>query len=321
MDLRQLRYFLAAAEHRHFTRAAEASFVSQPALSQQILGLERELGTPLFDRLSTGAELTTAGRVLRDYAERILREVDNAKAAVEEVANRVRGELSVATVHTANLALVVEALARFRREHPDVSVRIHEERSAEVVESVLSGRVNLGVTYLPVGHDVLETTPLYEEELVLVVPAGHELVEGAAVEPEELADLPLIVPPEGFCLRVGIDGALGARARGARIVAEISSIESICAAVRAGLGVTLLPRAYVERPEGVDGLVSVPLAGAAPRRSVGAVRRADRHLCLATRAFLASLESGRGGAGARRPPGTGRALAAKRSRSARPVRS
>ena len=106
MDIRQLRYFLAVAEHRHFTRAAQASFVSQPALSQRIRALERELGAPLFDRLAGGVELTTAGRVLRGYAERILRELENAKVAVEEVTGTVRGELSVSTVHTANLALV-----------------------------------------------------------------------------------------------------------------------------------------------------------------------------------------------------------------------
>lgn len=289
MNLRQLRYFLAVAEHRHFTRAAEASFVTQPALSQQIRALEEELGAPLFDRLTTGTELTTAGQVLRGYAERILREVENARVAVEEVAGTVRGELSISAVHTANLAVVVDVLARFQRLHPTVAVRIHEERSTDVVESVLSGRVNLGITYLPVHDASLDTMSLYDEELVLVVPEGHALV-GRVLAVETLGELPLIVPPEGFCLRVGISQALGPPAARARIVAEISSIESICAAVRAGLGVTLLPRDYIERVGGVAGLEAVTIARSAPWRTVGAIRRADRHLCLATRAFLESLE-------------------------------
>jgi len=288
MDIRQLRYFLAVAEHKHFTRAAQASFVSQPALSQQIRALERELGAPLFDRLTGGVELTTAGQVLRGYAERILRELENAKAAVEEVAGKVRGELSVSTVHTANLAVVVDVLARFREAHPAVAVRIHEEPSAEVVESVLSGKVNVGITYLPVGHDMLEATPLYEEELVLVVPEGHALA-GRTVSPAELADLPLIVPPDGFCLRTGIELALSGVGAPARIVAEMSATESICEAVRAELGVTLLPRAYVERRAAALGLAMARIAPPAPVRTVAAIRRADRHLCLATRAFLAAL--------------------------------
>src|SRR5690606_41173768 len=104
MDIRQLRYFLAVAEHRHFTRAAQASFVSQPALSQRIRALERELGAPLFDRLAGGVELTTAGRVLRGYAERILRELENAKVAAEEVTGTARGELAGSTVQTADPA-------------------------------------------------------------------------------------------------------------------------------------------------------------------------------------------------------------------------
>src|SRR5690554_2574647 len=114
MDVRRLKYFLAVAEHRHFTRAARACHVSQPALSQQIRSLEREVGAPLFDRLTTGVELTPAGEVLRVHAERVVRELENAKLAVEEAAGAVRGELSVAAVHPANLLLVVDVLRRFR---------------------------------------------------------------------------------------------------------------------------------------------------------------------------------------------------------------
>lgn len=292
MNIRQLRYFLAVAEHRHFTRAAEAVSVSQPALSQQIRALEEELGTPLFDRLTTGIELTTAGQVLRSHAERILREVENARLAVEEVSGTVGGELSISAVHTANLVLVVDLLASFRRTHPGVVVRIHEESSAGVVESVLSGRVNLGITYLPVQHSALDARSLYEEELVLVVPEGHHLV-GAVVGVEELSELPLIVPPEGFCLRVGIGAVLGpalGKSYEGGVVAEISSVESICAAVRSGLGVTLLPRGYLERVGDLAGLDLVSLAPATPWRSVGVIRRSDRHLCLATQAFLRKLK-------------------------------
>lgn len=289
MELRQLRYFLAVARHRHFTRAAEASFVSQPALSQQIRALEQELGTPLFDRLTTGAELTTAGRALQGYAERILREVENASAAVEEVAGMVQGELSISVVHTAVPALVVDVLAAFRELHPSVAIRVHEERSTDVVEAVLSGRVNLGITYLPVAHDTMDVTPLYEEELVLVLPEGHRFGR-RRVRMADLADLSLIVPPQGFCLRMGIDQALGQAGTPGRIVAEMSSTESACEAVRAGLGATLLPRSYAEREGRMAGLRTVALSDPVPVRTVGAIRRSDRHLCLATRAFLGALE-------------------------------
>jgi DNA-binding transcriptional LysR family regulator len=288
MTTRQLRYFLAVAEHRHFTRAAEASFVSQPALSQQIQALEKELGTPLFDRLARGVELTVAGTVLSGYAEQILREMENARLAVEETTGRVRGELSLSAVHTASVALVVEALASFRKAHPEVSVRMHEESSGRVVESVLSGHVNLGVTYLPVGHSILDEIPIFEEELMLVVPQGHPLV-ASGLTPDALSKLPLIVPPEGFCLREGIDLALEPAVTHPTIMAELSSVESICAAVQAELGATLLPASYLNRKGGVPGLVGLSLPSGTPRRLVGAVRRTDRHLCLATQVFLSCL--------------------------------
>jgi len=289
MELRQLRYFLAVARHRHFTHAAEASFVSQPALSQQIRALEQELGAPLFDRLTTGAELTTAGRALHDYAERILRDVENGRVAVEEVAGTVRGELAISAVHTAVPALLVEVLAEFRELYPTVTIRLHEERSGDVLESVLSGRVNLGITYLPVAHDAIESSALYEEELVLVIPKSRHR-RRATMRVSELAELSLIVPPEGFCLRMGIDRMLEGAGAPGHIVAEMSSIESICDAVRAGLGATLLPSSYTRHAGRMTGLSFVTLRDPVPLRTVGAIRRSDRHLCLASRAFLRALD-------------------------------
>lgn len=287
MNIRQLRYFLAVAHHGHFTRAAETCFVSQPALSQQIRALEKDLGTPLFDRLPTGAQLTSAGRVLRRHAERMVLELENARAAVEEAAGTVRGELSVAAVHTANLDVVVESLAVFREAHPDVLVRVQEESSDQVVASVLESRVDIGVCYEPAPDAALSVEPLYDEELVLVVPADDPLA-GRDIALSEVVGLPLIAPPRGFCLRAGIENALARASRTPRIVAEISALESICEAVRRGLGVTLLPAAYARRQPGMAGLAAVRL-DPTPRRTIAAVRHADRHLCLASRTFLRTL--------------------------------
>ena len=287
MELRQLRYLLAVVEHRHFTRAAQASFVSQPALSQQIQALERELGAPLFDRLPGGVELTAAGKVLRGYAERAIHEVENARLAVEEVVGTVRGEVSIATVQTASFAVVVDAVARLQGCRPEVFVRVHEVRSAQVVADVLAGRVNLGVAYLPTDEPGAVELPLYEEEMLLVVPEDHPLA-GRICPAGVLPELSLIVPPGGYCLRDGIDEALAESRSRPRIVAEMSAVESILGAVRAGLGVTMLPAAYMRRPSWVSGLATVRI-DPPPRRTVGVVRNGNRHLCLASRAFLETL--------------------------------
>jgi DNA-binding transcriptional LysR family regulator len=289
MDLRQLRYFLAVAEHEHMTRASESLFVSQPALSQQIASLERELETPLFDRIGRGMELTTAGRVLREQAVRILREVDNARAAIDDLNGTVRGEVVVATIQTANVSLLVGVIARFRTEHPGVVVRVREERGSEVLELVRSGEANLGLTYLPEGApERLEMTPLYPEELVLVVPEGHPLA-GATLRTSEVANLPLVVPPGGYCLRSGIDAVLAEAGSRQTVVAEITSIEGICEAVRSGVGLSILPARYIVPRAERHGLAVVQLIDPIPHRMVGVVRSSERHACTATRAFLASL--------------------------------
>jgi LysR family transcriptional regulator, cyn operon transcriptional activator len=289
MDVRQLRHFAAVARHGHFTRAAEASFISQPALSQQIQALEQELGAPLFDRLGRRVELTTAGRVLLVYAERVLRDMESARAAVLDAGQTVRGELSVAAVPTANLTLVVEAAARLRERHPEVRIRVLEERGAAVTELVRSGQVNVGVAYLPLTDVDLETEPLLDEELVLVLPAGDPR-GGRAVRVAELAGVPLLLPPEGLCLRSGIDRVLQAGGVGSgNVMAALAAPESLVQAVRCGLGATLLPAAYLAGRVDRSGITIARLVEPTPIRTLGLIRRADRHLCNATRAFMQLL--------------------------------
>lgn len=291
MELRQIRYFLAVAEHAHFTRAAEALFVSQPALSQQVAALERELGVPVFDRLGRRVELTAAGRTFREHALRIVREVDNARAAVDDLRGTVRGDLAVSAVQTANVGFLVEVITGFHASHPGVVVRVREDRADDVVEAVLAGRASLGLTYLPeVAPDGVETHPLYVEELVLVVPRGHALA-GAELPTREVGDLPLVVPPGGYCLRQGIDSVLAEAGSRQKVVAEITAIEGICSAVRSGMGVALLPARYILRRAEREGLAVARLVDPVPRRTIGAVRAADRHACTATRAFLQALRA------------------------------
>lgn len=290
MDLRQLKYFLAVADHGSFTRAAEALFVSQPALSQQIAVLERELGTPVFDRLSRRVELTSAGRVLREHAELIVRAAENARSAVDDVRGAVRGELVIASIQTASMPFLVSAIARFRARYDGVVVRVREARAHEVVESVRSGAADLGVTYLTDDMPELEVEPLYREELVLVVPPSHPLAV-RRLPTRRVSDVPLVVPPGGYCLRQGIDVVLAESGARQRVVAEIPTLEGICAAVRAGVGAAILPARWIVRRARRERLVVVKLVDPVPQRMVGVVRAMDRHACTATRGFLEQMRA------------------------------
>lgn len=289
MDLRQLNYFLAVARHEHMTRASRALFVSQPALSQQIAALERDLGIPLFDRVGRGLELTAAGRVLQARAQRIVEEVDSARAALDDLRGTVRGEIVVAAIQTAGATVLVQAMTGFHARHPGVVVRVREERADAVVEQVLRGEANLGVTYLPAeAPEGVEMEPLHQEELVLVVPLDHPLA-GSELAAAQVADLPLVVPPGGYCLRKGIDAVLDEAGARQRVVAEIASMEGISQAVRSGVGVAILPLRYIEPRAAREELAVVRLVDPVPRRTVGVVRSAQRHACTATRAFMEVL--------------------------------
>jgi DNA-binding transcriptional LysR family regulator len=290
MEIRQIRYFLAVAQHAHFTRAAEALFVSQPALSQQIAALERDVGLPLFDRLGRRVELTAAGRVLHEHGLRIVREVDNARAAVDDLRGTVRGDLAVSAVQTANVGFLVDVIAGFHGSHPGVVVRVREDRGEHVLQAVLDGQAALGLTYLPDEPvEGLEAHPLYMEDLVLVVPRDHPLA-GATLRTGELGALPLVVPPGGYCLRQGIDAVLEEAGSRQKVVAEITAIEGICSAVRAGMGVSVLPARYILPRAEREGLAIARLVDPVPQRTMAVVRASARHACTATRAFLRALQ-------------------------------
>ena len=147
MELRQLEYFVAVARHRHFGRAAEAAYVTQPALSQQVRRLEAELGVALLRRTSRGVELTPAGADLLARAEAILAEVTGARSAMDEHAGVVRGAVRVAAT-AADAVRLPEVLAAFHREHPGVRIALRQASAAEALELVRSGAVDLAVLSL-----------------------------------------------------------------------------------------------------------------------------------------------------------------------------
>src|SRR5919197_6185366 len=166
MDLRQLEYFAAVARHRHFTRAAEALYVTQPALSQQIRRLEAELGLQLLNRTPQGVEVTPAGQDLLLRAEAILGDVAAARAAMDEHAGVLRGSVRVAAA--PGEARLPGELAAFHREHPGVRIALRQGSPREVEDLVRRGAADLAVVALIAPPEGLEATPLAPEPLRLI---------------------------------------------------------------------------------------------------------------------------------------------------------
>lgn len=272
MELLQLRYFAAAARLLHFTRAAEALYVSQPTLSVQIARLEAELRVALFRRRGRRVELTDAGAALLPHAERLLQAEEEARRAVSQVAGLQRGRLSLCALPALDQHLLPPWLARFRREHPGIELRVRELRPARAVaQAVRAGEADLGFLHLPCEVPGLAVHPLLEEDLQLVVPGGHPLARGASPRLTALAGEEWVWVHEAQERDHPLFAACLAAGFAPRVVCESGSAQGVQALVAAGLGITLLPRLAIEPREGT---VAVALAEPRPTRTLAVTWRA-----------------------------------------------
>jgi LysR family transcriptional regulator, cyn operon transcriptional activator len=284
MELRQLRYFMAVADTIHFRRAAEALHVSQPTLSQQIQQLEKELGTPLFDRIGKRVRLTVAGETFLHHAQRVMHELDEAQVALLELNGLERGKLYVGAVQTLNTYLIPPIIARFATAHPAVFLSVEELAASQIEQGLLCGRLNLGISFVSPAADDIGSEPLLEEELVLIVSSRHRLAKRTLLKMKELDGEPLVLLPTAFYPRQLFDEK--AREAGARprVAVEMNSIEGILAAIRTSGGATVLPTLALTKKN--TGLRAIPLIEPTPRRTVGLLWRRGGYRCRATNAFM-----------------------------------
>jgi LysR family cyn operon transcriptional activator len=285
MELRQLRYFLAVAEHASFTRAAEAVHVSQPSLSVQIAALEEEVGTPLFDRLGRQVILTEAGQVLREHATRIMRDLEAGVQAIHELNGAERGRLMVGALSTVNSYLIPPLVSQFRRRFPKVSLHVQARPSSEIVDDVLAARLDLGICLLPVTDPRLTCQRLFDETLCLVAPKGAAL-PSERLRMRELAKLPLVLMPADYCLRQMIEAECRQAGVRPHVSVEMTSPDGILEVVRRRAGFTILPTLFVRQHLKGDSLRMVALHDPVPTHPVGLIRLAHRHLGLAAQEFI-----------------------------------
>lgn len=241
--LRQLRYFVAVAHRLHFTRAAEELLIAQPALSQSIRHLERELDVVLFDRTTRGVALTPAGEVLLRGAERALAEVDRALADVRSYAGIVTGRVRVGAWQSMDVRLP-DLLSAFRAAHPAVDVVISEVVSDAMIDGVRTGSLDFAFV---VRREQARTSGLGHEEFLtepyaLAVSRSHALARRRRVRLTELVEEPFILHRPGSAVRELILDACAEAGYRPRIALETGEISAARAFVASGLGITILPR-------------------------------------------------------------------------------
>ncbi|MEV0239344.1 LysR substrate-binding domain-containing protein [Streptomyces sp. NPDC050674] len=250
MELRQLEYFVAVAEERNFTRAAERVHISQSGVSAQIRQLERELGAELFDRSGRTATLTPAGRAALDHARAALAAAGAVGQAVGEVTGLIRGRLVVGMVVGCTLTPLFDALAAFHRAHPGVEMSLLEDRSDRLVEAVRLGTVDVALVGTGEAPEGLETLTIISERLVVVVPDGHPLASRRRVVLWDVVAHPLVCMPAGTGLRTVFDRACAARDLRPGIALEAGAGDAVVDLAARGLGVAVLSESMAAGRDG-----------------------------------------------------------------------
>ena len=283
--------FVAVARAGTISRAAEALFVTQPALTARLQALEGALGAQLFVRSRQGSRLTDAGRALLPHAERALAVLQRGREAVEEVASGGAGRLTIGSAPAISTYVLPAMLHRFQAGHPGVRLSVRSGHSEEVLEMVLREEVEIGLMR-PIQHPEVTATLLYEDELVLVVHRGHRFAAGGHVRMGELATENLILFDRTSSyheLTSAIVRQAGIAPRGQL---DVDNIDAAKRMVEQRLGIAFLPRTAVQAEIGTGRLVPVAITDMAPvRRQIVVARRRDAgEVTPVLAAFLATLD-------------------------------
>lgn len=284
MKLRHLSYFIAVADQLSFSKAAEGLRVAQPAISQQIRALERELGAQLFDRVGKRVSLTEAGRALLPHARQIIAAVEAAENEVHERNSLTRGTASLGAPPTVSTHLLPDQLLRFKRKHPGLEVTLREAGTETLLQLIEVGQLDLAIVAADRLPDIVESVPLLEEEYVLAVSAQHPL-RRAARKMVRLADLAaeaFILFPEGYRLREVTLSACRRAGFEPKVALDGGAMQSALEFVAAGLGVALMPELALEGRKDIHAL---SISDQSLRRTLGLVWRKGRYLSPAARAL------------------------------------
>lgn len=285
MDFPSLKAFVAAAETGSFSRAADLLFMTQPAISKRIAGLEEDLGTALFDRLGRTIQLTEAGTKFLISARRILSDIDISRAEVLSLSSDVSGRLRLATSHHVGIHRLPPILKAFTQAHPDVELDLLFMDSELACAEVANGHIELAVVTLP---DDLEggllTELVWPDPLSIVCAADHpmlnELNSAKEFKPRQLEQYKAVLPAQGTVTRTILLDALRPFEVNVETSLETNYLETIKMMVSVGLGWSALPLSMID-----DSMQAVPIPSLSMQRQLGSVRLKGRTLSRAALVF------------------------------------
>jgi DNA-binding transcriptional LysR family regulator len=290
MEYRRLLFFAAVAEELHFTRAASRLRVAQPHLSQEIRGLERDLGVELFTRNRRSVVLTPSGRVFLEKVRVIFNATDDAVRSAQRASRGETGKLSVGFVSVAGYAVVPRAVAKFRRSHPDVELVLSELNSDEGVQAVRSGRLDVCLLHPPRNLEpALCVEIAWHERLAVVLPRGHKLASSRRVDLRKLKDEPLVLWNREIasCLHDEVIAACNMAGFEPRVAQRTVRLATVVSMAASSVGYALVPASTAQA--GIKAVVFRPLSGAQPTVPMAFVwRRKD--VAPALLPFMAAVQ-------------------------------
>ncbi len=275
MELRRLRYFVVLASELHYGRAADRLQIAQPALSQQIKILERELDTRLFDRTRRRVELTPAGQVLLEHATDLLQRADRAAELTQLTGRGLRGRLRLAFTRSAPAGVSAEIVDAFRARHPGIELDLTVASTGANIKQLLDGQVDAAFVRPPLSDSRLDCLTVAVEPLAVALPAGHPLAQCRAIRPAELRGEPVVSWPRAN--GPGLHDTLYAQVWGQqppRMVREEPDEDHMLRAVADGTGIAVCMQAKLTSLR-VPGVVVRPFRSPAPTVELGLARRID----------------------------------------------
>ena len=289
MTLTELRYLVNLDKERHFSRAAERSFVSQPTLSVALKKLEDELGVTLFERIRGEAKPTPVGARIIEQARKVLAEAKRVEDIAREGKDELVGSLRLGAIYTVGPYVLPTLVPLMREVAPLMPLMIEENFTGVLLEQLRDNELDVALLALPIDLQGLSAWPIYDEEFVVMLSPGHRWANLPNIPARKLAEEQLLLLGPGHCFREQVIAAcpkcVTAEGDGPRPVTG-SSIETIRYMVGSGLGITVMPNGSVaNRPPEPNPLPTVPFAAPAPGRTIGMVWRRSFPRLAAIRAL------------------------------------
>ncbi len=274
MNLRDLRYLVALADHRHFGRAATASFVSQPTLSTQLKKLEDELGLPLIERSPRNVMLTTVGEAVAARARVILREADEIKAIARRAKDPESGMVRVGIFPTLGPYLLPHVVPAIVNRFPRLELILVEEKTEVLLKKLHDGELDAAILALPLHDDSMHAEFLFEETFVLALNRQHRLAGTRRIKLGDLAEESLLLLDDGHCLRDQALEVCQMAGAGERSGFRATSLETLRHMVSANVGMTLMPALSVQPPApATPNIKLIPFSDPVPHRRIAMVWR------------------------------------------------